>query len=385
MIIPGGSEIIIIGGGIVGCVVAYMLRRAGHEVLLLERDRLGSGASGAAAGLLAPFGPINGVGAQADLLLQGLARLESLLPEVEDESGIQTHYARTGALRVVFQEKRIAKLRKRWENWQPLGWEMYWLTGEEARQQEPCLHPDVCAGIFIPDEAQLDARATVQAFAQAARQREARIEDGQEVCEIIMDRHEPERNMERVHGVRLADGRKLACDHLIIATGAWSQALLAPLAALPITPVRGQMLILENAIRPLRHLIFGYAAYAIPHAEGVLVGATREEVGFTPGVTDEGQAWLKARASRLLPNQAGQSAIRAWSGLRPMTPDTRPLIGPVPGWTNLLLATGHNSVGFLLSALTAEGLRAMLEPVHSVREQEVLRLLQPCLPQRFLS
>lgn len=383
--VVAGSEIIIIGGGIVGCVAAYMLRRVGHEVLLLERDRPGSGASGAAAGLLAPFGPINGAGAQADLLLQGLARLESLLPEVEEESGMQTHYARTGALRVVFQEKRIPRLRKRWESWQSLGWEMYLLTGEEVCRQEPGLHPDVCAGIFIPGEGQLDARVTVQAFAQAARQRGARVEEGQEVREIIYIPG-PEGSVKRVGSVRLADGRQLACDHLIVATGAWSQAFLQPLALrVPVTPVRGQMLILKDDVRSLRHLIFGYAAYAIPHPEGVLIGATREEVGFTPGVTDEGQAWLKARASRLLPNLAGQSVIRAWSGLRPITPDTRPLIGPIPGWANLLLATGHNSVGFLLSVLTAEGLRAMLEPMQGVREQEVLRLLQPCLPQRFLS
>ncbi len=178
-------EVLIVGGGIIGCAIAYFLRTARIEVTVIERDELGSHASGAAAGLVAPLGLLSGPGPFADLVLAGFHLLPSLIAELEDLSGIPVGFHRPGALRIVRNPKRLAHLQKRLRNWQPLGLRLSWLSGEEARRQEPHLACDVCAAVFAPEEAQLSAPHLVQAYAQAARTLGARFVLHQEVRELL--------------------------------------------------------------------------------------------------------------------------------------------------------------------------------------------------------
>src|SRR6266404_6475958 len=130
------TDVVIAGGGVIGCAIAYQLRRSGVEVAVLDQGEIGAEASSAAAGLLAPLGSLSGPGPLADLVLASFALFPSLVPELEDASGIHVEYEHTGALRTVRNLKRIASLRKRMQAWQPLGLQMYWLTGEEARHRE---------------------------------------------------------------------------------------------------------------------------------------------------------------------------------------------------------------------------------------------------------
>ena len=127
---------------------------------------------------------------------------------------------------------------------------------------------------------------------------------------------------------------------------------------LPVSPLRGQILSLRQAglpTLPLRHIVFGEAAYLAPKEDGtIVVGATKEEVGFDAHVTADGVIWLLETARKLTP-ALGQSAVEAlWAGLRPKTPDGQPILGAAPNWENVTLATGHNSVGVLLSAITGQ-------------------------------
>src|SRR5947209_15990889 len=124
------TDVLIIGGGVIGCSIAYNLRKLGVAVTVLDKGEIGAEASSAAAGLLAPLGSLSGPGPFADLLLASFALLPSLVPELEEVSGIRTEYARTGALRVVRNPRHIANLRKRMQEWQPLGLEMHWLSGD---------------------------------------------------------------------------------------------------------------------------------------------------------------------------------------------------------------------------------------------------------------
>src|SRR5262249_8612225 len=146
------SDVVIVGGGVIGCATAYFLRKSGIGVTVLERGEIGAQASNAAAGLLAPLGPLSGPGPLADLLLGSFALFPSLVIELEDVSGIRVEHERTGALRIVRNARRVASLRKRMEEWQPLGLQMYWLSGDEACQREPLLAPDTCAAIYAPEE-----------------------------------------------------------------------------------------------------------------------------------------------------------------------------------------------------------------------------------------
>ena len=145
-------DVAIVGGGVIGCAIAYNLSKSGVDVALFERGEIGAEASSAATGLLAPLGPLSGTGPFADLLLGSFALFPALVPQLEDASGMRLEYEQTGALRIVRNIKHLPNLRKRMHAWQSLGLEMHWLTGDEARQLEPLLSPDACAAIYAPEE-----------------------------------------------------------------------------------------------------------------------------------------------------------------------------------------------------------------------------------------
>ncbi len=365
------TDVVIIGGGVIGCAIAYFLRKMQVEVTLLERGELGGQASGAAAGLLAPLGPLSGPGPFADLVLAGFASLTSLVSELEESSGIKLGYEQTGALRVVRNPKRIAHLQKRLHSWQTLGLQLHWLTGEEARQREPLLAPDVCAAIYAPEESHIQATAVVQAFARAAKLLGANIYEQQEVSHLLT-------NNGRVTAVCTVQGETIVCNQIILASGAWTAHYAAWLAVpLPIQPLHGQLLALPQTSSLLKHIIFGNAGYLVPRGTTLLVGATKEDRGFDATVTDEATSWLYETAIQLIPALRESKIQASWAGLRPKTPDSHPIIGFLPPWENVLIAAGHNSVGVILSAITGQGIAEM------ITTGGVPLLLRPFSPARF--
>ncbi len=366
------TDVVIIGGGVIGCSIAYFLRKKHIDVVLLERGEIGDQASGAAAGLLAPLGPLSGPGAFADLVLAGFASLSSLVPELEDSSGIRMSYEQTGALRTIRNPKRIAHLQKRLKSWQPLGLQLYWLSGEEARMQEPLLAPDICAAVYAPEEAQIQASGVVQAFARAAQLSGAHIYPHQEVNAILTENT-------RVTGVRTIQGETIACTQLIIACGAWAAQCSTWLnIPLPITPLHGQIISLQQPAQHLKHIIFGEAAYITPKGTTLLVGATKEERGFDKTINAESSIRLYETAQRLIPSLSEGKIQMAWSGLRPRTPDSHPIVDFLAPWENVLVAAGHNSVGIILSAITGQ---CVVEMVATGHRQPIM---QPFGIERFL-
>src|SRR5438270_2146396 len=123
-------DVAIVGGGVIGCAISYILSKSVVDVTFFDRGEIGAEASSAATGLLAPLGPISGPGPFADLLLSSFALFPTLVPELEEASCINLQYEQTGALRIVRNTKHISNLRKRMNAWQPLGLQMYWLTGD---------------------------------------------------------------------------------------------------------------------------------------------------------------------------------------------------------------------------------------------------------------
>ncbi len=367
------TDVIIVGGGVIGCAIAYFLRKLHVDVTLLERGEIGGQASGAAAGLLAPLGPLPGPGPFADLVLAGFSCLSSLIPELEESSGIRMGYEQTGALRTVRNPKRVAHLRKRLSSWQPLGLQLHWLSGEEARQREPLLTPDICAAIYAPEESQIQASCVVQAFAHAAHRLGANIYHHQEIRRFITQDA-------KVIGVDTVQGETLTCNQIIIASGAWAAQCGAWLnVTLPIHPLHGQLLSLPQTPLPLKHIVFGEAAYLVPRGNTILVGATREEMGFDLNVTEQGTSWLYSTATRLIPALIESKTQAAWAGLRPKTPDSHPILDFLSPWENVLVAAGHNSVGIILSAITGQCIAEMVTTGH------VPPIIQPFSAQRFLS
>ena len=366
------TDVVVIGGGVIGCAIAYFLRKMQVEVTVLERGEIGAQASGAAAGLLAPLGPLSGPGPFADLVLAGFSRLISLIPELEDVNGIRMGYEPTGALRVVRNPKRVAHLQKRMHNWHPLGLQLYLLSGEEVRLREPLLSPDICAAVYAPEESQIQASSVVQAFARAARLWGANIYPQQEVHSVLTD-------ATSVLGVRTTQGETIACKRLIVASGAWAAQCKAWFdVTLPIQPLHGQLLSLPQTSPQLQHIIFGEGGYIVPRGEQLLVGATKEDRGFDASATEQGTSWLYATATRLVPILTESRVQDAWAGLRPKTPDGQPIVGFLAPWENVIVAAGHNSIGIILSAITGQCVAEM------VKTGNVPSVMKAFSPQRFV-
>lgn len=354
------KDVVIIGGGVIGCSIAYYLCKSGVAVTLVEKGDIGAEASSAAAGLLAPLGSLSGPGPLADLLLASWSIFPSLVPELEHASGVHLAYEQSGSLRVARNPNNVDNLRKRMNAWQPLGIEMQWLTGDEARQREALLAPDISAAIYAPEEAQVKASHVVKAFARAAVNLGVKLHAYHNVIGIDCQEN-------KITRVYTDQNLEIACEHVIVATGAWTRNLEGLLdISLPVEPQRGQILALQQPSQPLKHIIFGEAIYLAPKNDGtIVVGATKEEVGFAKHTTAGGIGWLLSTAVRLLPGLEGAIIDRMWSGLRPKTPDNLPILGKAPSLENVTLAVGHGSNGIMLSAITGKSIAELVTTGHA--------------------
>lgn len=341
------SDALVVGGGVIGCAVAYFLAREGLSVTLLERDAVGEHASGAAAGMLLPTGEVDAPGPFLTLAMESLALFPDLARELHERSGIDVEYETSGALRVARSQAEAEALRARAERFRDHGVE--WIDAQAAAAAEPALAHDVLGALHAPREGHVRSALLARAFAGAAARLGAEIVAGVSVTGLL-------REGERITGVRTtADPRET--DTVVLCMGAWAAALsdwLPELPRLPVDPVRGQILCLEPRDPPLRGIVRDAHVYLVPRRDGtVTVGATEEHTGFDTRVTAGGMADLLGAATSVVPALSDATFRSAHAGLRPATPDRMPVVGPVPGAPGLLLATGHYRNGVLLAPITA--------------------------------
>ncbi len=323
------------GWGVIGCAIAERLsRERRHRVLLLERDTLGSHASGAAAGLLAPYG-------DGDVLDELAGRSLALFPEIVERverSGIAVEYREQEGITPALTAEEERRLRRGPGRW---------LDAAQALAEEPGLSPDV-RGAAVLHEAQVTPIRLVRALAHTAAAQGAEIREGSPVGGIGV------RNG-RALGAQTADGLERA-DVVVLAAGPWTPALASPLGlSLDVRPSRGQLVMLRPPAAVLRRLLTWRAHYLVPKPDGTIVaGSTNEDVGFDDRPTAEGIAGLLGFATRAVPALRSAAVERVWAALRPMTSDGRPIVEAAPGLPNLVVATGHGANGILLAPLTAQ-------------------------------
>lgn len=336
-------DVIVVGGGVIGCAAAFALARSGASVVVVERDRVASHASSAAAGMLAPIVGSLEAGPTCSAGIRSLELFPSLVDEIGELSGIDPGFTRCGVLHVAFSDQ-VEALRERATDLADLGCE--WLDRSSLLECEPRLSPEVEGGIWSPREAHVDSFLLTRALAGAAARRGAQFELGSEVVGLRC-------SGKRVLGVQTATGQ-VAAGEVVLCTGAWAQGAGRWLElALPVTPVKGQMIALELSNEVPSRIIWSGDIYLVPGSRGTLrVGATVERAGFDVRVTAAGLSTLLAGAQQLLP-ELGEARFReAWVGLYPCTPDHQPLVGPVPGFEGLTVAVGHCRNGILLSPAT---------------------------------
>lgn len=347
MIAPSRSpEVLVVGGGVIGCAVARHLARRGARVRVLERGEPGAEASWAAAGLLAPLVEADGPGPFLDLLLRGREAFPACAAELRDETGIDVAYADVGTLALALTDADEAAMERRhaWQTAAGLGVER--LTAEEARALEPGIAESVRWALRYPSDHQVDNRELARALRFAAGLAGAEVRPGAAVDRLAWDGN-------RLAGVELADGERVEADAVVLAAGCWTGRLGGLPRALPVLPVHGQ--IAAVAVRPqrFRHCIDTPRCYLVPRADGRLIaGATVERGVWRKAVTPAGLCSVLAGAAEIAPWIADLPLVETWSGLRPGTPDDLPVLGPDPEVPNLFYATGHYRNGILLAPLT---------------------------------
>lgn len=340
------ADVIIVGGGVIGCSIAYYLAKSGVKATVLDQGQLGAGASNAAAGMLAPFSHTHGPSPFFDLCISGLSLFKGLPEELRESSGIDIEYISRGIIKVAFTEEEEEQLKT------PLGWqqesglEVRWLDSLQLRSIEPALPETVRGCVYSPEEHQVQSPRLVQAFAQAAARQGASFREGAPVTGLVT-------KGSKVTGVRVPDG-ELHAGHVVLATGAWTGLYEGWLGLkLPVFPVRGQVIVLHQLPTPVTHSVGCTLGYIVPKVDGsVIVGATVEHVGFDKRVTAGGVSSMMKVVPVLAPTLAAAEFRGASAGLRPGSADGSPLLGPVPGWEGVSVAAGHLRDGILLSAIT---------------------------------
>jgi glycine oxidase len=362
-------DAVVIGAGLIGLACAWRARARGVSVLVVDRAQApGSGASGVAAGMLAPVTEADfGEEAPLRVNLAGRKRWAAFAAELEELSGLPTGYRESGALVVAADRDDAEALHRLLEFQHALGLSTEWLPPSRCRRLEPGLSPRIAGGILAPEDASTDPRATAAALAAVVED----VELGVEVKSI-------EDDGTRVTAVRTTAG-VIECDQVVVAAGAWSAAL-APGDGLPVRPVKGQ--IIELRVRgtmpaPIDRIVRTPRCYLVSRSDGrVVLGATVEEQGYDTAVTAGGVFRLLEAAWEVLPEVGELEFLGARAGLRPGTPDNAPVVGP-GGLEGLVWATGHWRNGVLLAPLTGEIVAGLLagEPLPDE--------LAPLAPARF--
>ena len=375
---PQGYDVAIVGGGVIGSSIAYHLAQRGARVVLLERSHLAAGASGAAAGLLAPQVEATVPDAFFVLTIRGRAEHGPLSQQLLADVGIDGEYRQCGILRIANTEAERVELQRQ-QRWQTsLGYQAEWLEPEQLGECEPLLRGVagrlLAGGLWLGDEAQVRSPRLVKALALAAVKHGAEIREGTAALGLSISGG-------RVVGVRTSSG-DVAADTVVLAAGVWSPEVgrLAGLD-LPIVAVKGQVLSLRTVGTPLRQVVWRDHCYLVPKLDGeVVVGATEEEGNYDARPTLAGIGTLSSAAIALVPRISRFAMEQAWAGLRPAAPDRFPLVGWAPALQGLLVATAHFRNGVLLGPLTgrlvadailANGDFGPLAPFHLGRFQPV--------------
>jgi glycine oxidase len=355
-------DVAVVGAGIVGLSCAWAAARRGMSVLVLERDEPGSGASGVAAGMLAPVTEaVFGEEALLRLNLEAARTWPAFAARLAETSGLDTSYSESGALMVAADSDDLEELRRIHEFQRSHGLDSEWLPARRLRAMEPGLSPRVRGGMAAPDHS-IDPRAVIRALCAA--------------CDEVV-RAEVEEVVVReggVAGVRLATGT-VEAGSVVVAAGSWSANLGLPDSP-PLRPVKGQIMRLRGTA-PAAGIVRTPRCYVVPRGNGeVVIGATVEERGFDTRVTADGVYRLLEAAWEVLPDVGELELVETRAGLRPATPDNGPVVGR-GGVDGLLWATGHYRSGILQAPITGEAVAALL------CDEEPPTELAPFGPDRF--
>ncbi len=358
------TEVVVIGGGLIGCSVAYYLTKEGVNVVLVERGELESGATKACQG-----------GAPVHLLLPPLTKLalesQRLYSNLARELEYDIEYEKCGSFICIDRENQWPALERHAKKLQEQGVKVHLVDGDEARELEPALGSDIVGASICSEDPIMNPLKVCFGFARAAKRLGATINTFTEVIGINV------RNKE-IQSVITSKG-KIKTDFVVDAAGPWS-SFIGKMVGLdiPVKPRRGQIIVTEpQPLSQWRYILdaeylvteseeaiakskdprirLGVASSLIQHQRGNwTIGASKDFLGFDDQTTPETLTYLTKRAVKFLPKLRLANCIRTFAGLRPYPADGLPILGKADNVSGFIIATGHAGEGLVLSPITGK-------------------------------
>jgi len=367
---PGPADVVIVGGGIIGCLTAYYLLQRGLSSVVIEADGIASGASGTSAGWLTPYSHEN----DSAMLTLSPATLR-LHPELAETlpsvTGIDHGYQPDPYLRCVVTEDGIAELRVFQSQRASEGVAMEWLSGEEARAMSPWITANIIGALRRDNEPTVDSYRLTMSALQAAEKRGARMMSGRVVGLLTSST-----------GVQLEDGTEIHGGAVVLAMGPWSGEAAEWLGhPVPVKPQRGELVYLASpGDREGPELEIGIdivedGGSLIPkRLSDTIVAASKEYVGFDRSITASARDALLLRAARLSDRVQTARISGQTACLRPISADGRAYVELVPGWDHVYLSTGHSGKGIHYGPVTADAIAGLIA---EGRSEHDIALLSP--------
>jgi len=333
------ADFIVIGGGVIGMMTARELAQSGARVTLVERRQCAQESSWAGGGIVSPLYPWRYKAPVTQLATWSQSSYIHLADELMDETGYDPELRQKGMFMLSVDDEADA-----------LAWAAKYhrplrkVDGEFVYRKEPNLAEGVSSAIWMPEVASIRNPRLGRALRESmVVNLNITLVEQADVTGLIA-------NGQRIEGVKTATAEYRAA-HTVIAGGAWSAQLLAPLGIeLPVEPVHGQMMLFKAKPGLIDRVVLADGRYLIPRNDGrVLVGSTLERIGFTKQTTEEARASLYATALSIMPALKGYPVEYHWSGLRPGSPEGIPYIGAAPGYDGLWVNAGQFRNGLVLA------------------------------------
>jgi len=335
---------IVIGGGIIGLLTAYYLRRAGEDVTVIEQGKLARESSWAGGGILSPLYPWQYPDAVNALVKYSQQLYPDLVDELRSQTGIDAEYCRCGLMMLDPEEIDAAT---RWAERYHIDIQI--LSTTAVQQHIPEISP-LCIprhSLWMPDIAQVRNPRLLKALIAALRNLGVALIEDTPVDNFVI-------NDQQLNAVVSRD-QVFTCSTATVACGAWSHHVLQPwLPDLDIEPVRGQMIMFKARPGLLNSMLMRHAQYLIPRRDGrIIMGSTVEYTGFDKSTTQDAFAQLQHNALQLVPALADFEIEQHWAGLRPGNVRHTPFICHHPTINGLFINTGHFRNGVVMAPASA--------------------------------
>ncbi len=334
---------IIIGGGIIGLSIARELHKKSIDVTIIEKEKIGKGASWVAGGMLAPQAEGLEIGDMLNFCLDSRNMYKDYILEIEKDTGLQTGYWDSGIFCPAFSEEEKNQLLKNLENYKRIGLTGEWLDKKEVEKNYISLGEEILGGVLYPDDGQVDNRLLMIALENYIRNTNIGILEYMPVKKIV-EQNGKFKYVETENGI--VEG-----DFCILSAGAWSGLVYD----IPVFPIKGEMAAVDVEKKDIDKVFFSSRAYLIPRKDytRLVIGATEEKVGFKKGNTVKGVMQLFKGLVDTFPHFREKNIQELWYGYRPATPDLEPILGKSEV-ENLFFATGHHRNGILLAPITSK-------------------------------